>query len=160
MFASFFIKKGGKIPIFQEFILSFERKEEKKNFPLRGALFFVAGCILSHIIFDSQIAVAAIITLIVGDTIAALYGLSLGKVKSPTNSQKHLDAAFVAATANTFFLSFLLSFPLGIIFLASITAFFSESLIPFEKMEMGILGLIINDNILIPLIFGLFLFFV
>lgn len=160
MYASYLLKHNKKIPLLHNFIVSLERKKELKKAPLKGALLFLVGCILSYIIFDSQIAIAAILTLIVGDTVAAFYGTYFGKIKSPTDSQKHLDAAFAAIIINTVFLSLLLSFSFGVIFLASAITFLLESLIPFSKMEKGILGLFFNDNILIPLVFGLVLFFV
>lgn len=157
---SLFLKKGGRIPLFNDFVFSFEREKEIKKAPLKGALLFLSGCILSFIIFDKYIAIAAIMTLFLGDTIVALYGLSFGRIKSPTSSKKHIDATFVGVFLNTIFISFLLFFSFWQVFLASAIALFAESLIPFDKLEDGFFGIIFDDNIFVPLIFGLTLFFI
>lgn len=159
LFASYLLKNNKKIPLIHNFIVSFERKEELKKTPFKGALFFLAGCILSYIIFTKFIAIAAIITLFLGDTIVAVYGMSYGKIKSPINSKKHLDATLVAIAINTFFIFFLLPLPFWKVFLASFIALFAESLLPFDIAEKTSLKIVFNDNILVPLIFGLVLFF-
>ncbi len=158
--AAHLLKTGGKLPLIGGFVISFEREKELKKHPLRGALFFLAGCILSYFIFDQMVAVFAVLTLVIGDTVAALYGIVFGKIKSPTNSQKHIDAALAGILANTFFASIFLQFEFSHIFLASLVAILAESLIPFDRVEKGVLGFIFDDNLLIPLVAGLVLFFI
>lgn len=156
---SYLSKRGEKIPLISDFIFSFEREKEIKEAPLKGALLFLLGCILSYIIFEPQIAIAAIITLFLGDTIVALFGLSFGKFKSPTNQKKHIDATLVGVFVNTIIISFFISFSPWKVLFASTTSLFAESLIPFDKLENSALRIFFDDNILIPLIFGLVLFF-
>ncbi|MDD5551936.1 MAG: hypothetical protein PHI88_02150 [Candidatus Pacebacteria bacterium] len=156
---SYLSKKGEKISFISDFIFSFEREKEIKEAPLKGALLFLLGCILSYIIFEPQIAIAAIVTLFLGDTIVALFGLSFGKFKSPTNPKKHIDATLVGVFVNTIIISFLFSFSPCKILFASTISLFSESLIPFNKLENSFFKIVFDDNILIPLIFGLTLFF-
>jgi dolichol kinase len=159
MIGAYLLKKEERIPLIHNFIVSFERKEEIKKTPLKGALLFLTGCILSYIIFEPSIAVVAIITLIVGDTVTALYGIYFGRIKSPVNPKKHIDATLVGVFVNTIFISILLPFPFWQIFLASLIALLAEVLLPFEKIEKGVLGVIFDDNIFVPLIAGLVLFF-
>ena len=156
---SHFLKKGFKLPFLHDFVFSFGREKEIKKYPLKGALFFLLGGILSYIIFEPEVAVFAILTLIVGDTTAALYGIYFGKIKSPINPKKHIDATFVGVFANTFFALVILPFAFWQVFLASLIGLFSESIMPFDKVEGGIIGFFFDDNIFIPLIVGLSLFF-
>ncbi len=160
---AFLIKKEKKIPFLYNFIVSFERKKEIEKFPMKGALLFLFGCLLSYLIFAfwlgfKIIAIGGILTLSFGDSFVALYGTLLGKIKSPIDEQKHLDATILGVIFNTILLLFILRAPLAKVFLASFLALFCEIFVPFEKIEKKPLGFIFDDNIFIPLIFGIVLF--
>ena len=134
------------------FIFLFEREEEIRKFPLRGALTFFSGCILSYILFPKIIAISAIITLFVGDSAVALYGFYFGRIKNPLSPKKHLDATIFGIILNSIFLALFLPFWKG--FLASVPALILENFMPIPKIKKIFFRLILDDNILIPLIAG------
>ncbi len=70
--------KGTKIPIYN----SFFRPREKKK--LGTHIYFLIGVIIVLYSFDLDIAVAAILMLALGDTVAALVGLRFGKHQDST----------------------------------------------------------------------------
>ena len=138
-------------------LFSFEREEEIKKFPLQGAISFLFGCILSFLLFPKLIAISAIITLFVGDSVACFYGIYFGKIKIPWSLKKHLDAALVGAFTSAIFIFLLLNieketFPFWKGFLASTLALI------FESLKFGQKNISIDDNILIPLISGFILY--
>lgn len=151
-----FIFKKYQLPYISSFILAFERKEEIDHFPLRGALTFLFGSILSYIIFPKFIAISAIITLFLGDSIACLYGIYFGRIKAPWSPKKHLDSAMIGALCSAFLIA--LFFPLWKGFLAALTAIFFESIVDFGKLPNNLIRLIFDDNVFIPLISGGVLF--
>lgn len=158
-FLTFLIKKEIKIPIFYNFVLSFERKKEIEKFPLKGALLFLMGCLLSYLIFglyfaSKEVAIVAILTLAIGDSIVAIYGTSFGKLKFPISEKKHIDATILGIILNTIIIYFIFKIEFAAVFLASFVSLFLEYIVPFEKIERGIVGYIFDDNILIPLISG------
>ena len=150
-----FIFKKYQLPYISSFVLAFERKEEIDHFPLRGALTFLFGSILSYIIFPKFIAISAIITLFLGDSIACLYGIYFGRIKALV-SQEHLDSAMIGALCSAFLIA--LFFPLWKGFLAALTAIFFESIFDFGKLTNNLIRLIFDDNVFIPLISGGVLF--
>jgi len=159
------IKKKIRIPIFNDFIISFEREKEIKTIPMKGALFFLFGCLLSYLIFGwrlglKKIAIASILTLAIGDSFVALYGISFGKIKSPIDYQKHFDATIFGVFFNTILISSILHFPFLKVFLASFFALIGEIVIPFEKIENTKFGFVFDDNIFLPLAFGFLLFLI
>lgn len=156
----YFLEEGKKIPLINNLVVSLERSKEKRKWRLRGALLFLVACILSYIIFNRVIATAAILTLVIGDTATAIYGICFGKMKSPINSKKHVDATLFGIAINTILIYLLLPIPFWPLFFASVIALFAEGFLPFEKIEKGVLGTIFDDNILVPLIAGLVLFFI
>jgi dolichol kinase len=153
-----FVLKKYNIPWLSQFIFSFERAEEIRSFPLRGALAFLFGCILSYLLFPKLIAISAIITLFVGDSAACLYGMYLGKIKIPWSPKKHLDATILGVFFSTVFIG--LFFPFWKAFLATLAALLFESTISFEKLPNNFIRLFFDDNVFIPLIAGGILFFI
>ncbi len=151
-----FIFKKYHIPYLSSFIFSFERPEEIKNFPLRGALTFLLGSILSYVIFPKFIAISGIITLFLGDSIACLYGMYFGKIKIPWSPQKHLDSIIIGAFCSSLFIA--LFFPFWKGFLAALIAIFFEGIIDFGKLPNNLIRLVFDDNVFIPLISSSVLF--
>jgi len=145
-----FILKNYKIPFFSSFIFSFEREDEKKYLPLRGVITFILGCLLSYILFPEKlIVISAIITLFIGDSVTALYGTCLGKIKYPWSPQKHIDASLLGVILNSIFIS--MFFPFSKALLASVFTFFFESFdIKFDSIPF-------DDNIFLPLLTGFIL---
>jgi phytol kinase len=71
------IEKGNKIPFLNKLWKYLRRKKEKDK--LGGDVFFLLGAILVLAIFDTQIAMAAILMTTFGDLAAALIGSKFGK---------------------------------------------------------------------------------
>lgn len=151
-----FVLKKYHIPYLSSFIFSFEREEEIKHFPLRGALTFLFGCILSYLLFPKLIAISAIITLFLGDSVACLHGIYFGKIKIPWSPKKHLDSTIIGAFCSAFLIA--LFFPLWKGFLAALMAILFESTVDFGKLPNNLVRLIFDDNVFIPLISGGVLF--
>ncbi|NQV09213.1 hypothetical protein HQ529_05155, partial [Candidatus Woesearchaeota archaeon] len=63
-----------KIPVIHWFLERFERPEDMKVFPGKGALFAVFVILLSLLLFEKDIALAAIMILALGDSFGALIG--------------------------------------------------------------------------------------
>lgn len=148
-----FIFKNYKIPFVSSFILSFEREDEKKYFPLRGIITFILGCILAYLLFEEKsVILSAISTLFVGDSTVALYGLSLGKIKYPWSPRKHIDATLFGMILNSIFIS--IFFPFQKALLASIFTFF------FESFDIKFNSIPFDDNIYLPILAGFILTFI
>ncbi|MFH1290840.1 MAG: diacylglycerol/polyprenol kinase family protein [Nanoarchaeota archaeon] len=71
------IEVGKKIPILNK-IWSYVRRKKEKN-KLGGDIFFLIGAILVLAVFDTRIAIAAILMTTLGDLSAALIGKKFGK---------------------------------------------------------------------------------
>ena len=98
------VSKRWKLPIIQEFLETFERKEAMKTLPGKGALFFFLGCTVSLALFPKPIALAGIAILTFGDSVSHIVGSYFGAMCHPLNSKKLFEgsiagtfAAFVAA---------------------------------------------------------------
>jgi len=135
---------------FSNFILYFEREDEKIYLPLRGVITFILGCLLSYLLFaEKSIVVSTIFTLFIGDSTVALYGVFFGKLKYPWSPRKHVDASLVGIILNSIFIS--IFFPLPKALFASIFTFF------FESFDIRFNSIPFDDNIFLPLLTGLVL---
>jgi len=142
-----FVFKNYKIPFISSFILSFEREDEKTYLPLRGVITFILGCILAYLLFPEKLVViSAILTLFVGDSTVALYGVSFGKIKYPWAPKKHVDASLAGIILNSIFISIFFPFPKALF--ASIFTFF------FESFDIRFNSIPFDDNIFLPLLTG------
>lgn len=151
---SYILRKNYNLRL-SKIVSKFEREEEIKNFPIRGFLIFVAGSILSYILFSRYIAFLSIAILSFGDSILSLYGVYFGKVINPLNKEKHLDATFIGIILNSIFLLIFLPFLKSLI-ISFFSLFFSD-LIPVSKIKNNFFRFIFDDNIIIPLTAGIIL---
>ncbi len=79
-------------------------KEEEKRFPLKGLLFFIAGAGLTVLIFDKNIALAAITILTFGDSICSLSNRFGAKYKvNPFKKVKSLFGTLCGVIAGFLF---------------------------------------------------------
>lgn len=128
----------------------FERPDDRWNFPGRGCFFMVLGCLLAMLLFEKNIALAAILIMALGDSVTNLFGRYFGEIKLPYNSKKTVDGALVgvfAATMGAFFFV-----PLHVALVASFAAIFVETL----DLKLGVIEL--DDNVLVPLVAGASMF--
>jgi len=116
----------------------FEREKDHKYLAVTPLL-FTASCFLTWVIFPKNIALAAIISLAIGDSVNALIG-SMWKV----NGRKIVEIALAA-----FFATLLVTLP----YVTPIQAVFGSFVtMIFEFLEPKIGGKKINDNLFIPLV--------
>lgn len=158
LFATFFILSLGatfsyimtrhwKHPAFAIFFDLMDRADNKKHMiPGLSALYYHLSFLLLAAFFPTKAAVAGMIILAVGDTIALWYGVFLGKMPVPWNKKKDLDARFIAAVVCTLILLPVLPWWQG--FIASMIGMLVES---FDYKQGRIL---LDDNILVPLAAG------
>lgn len=122
------------------------RKEEVKSFTGGTHLFLAA--IISLLIFDKFIFIAAISFLIIGDTLAAWIGQRYGRIRFGRKSLEGSMAAFIGCLGVTFVVSLLApqNFPLIIGVMGAAVA----ALVEFAPIE-------VNDNVMIPILSGVFM---
>lgn len=145
-----FVGKNVKLPIMSWFIGFFEREQDKNKFPGRGIIFFGAGCILVLRLFTRDIALASIIILTFADSIAHLIGSNFGKITNPLNNKKKIEGSIAG---------FLVGSLVAMLFvspLLSIIGSFAAML--FEAVRFEVSGERIDDNLLVPLIAGTFMY--
>jgi len=110
---------------------------------------FLLGCFLSVLLFSKEIAMLAITVLIFGDAFAALIGMKFGKHKFKNGKSWEGTIGFIGVSylllAGCYFAVHLtLSFAAAALFVIPITA----------AAEIYSKQLKIDDNLLIPLVFG------
>ena len=141
---SFFIKKT-KPQLAYKLLGFIERKDALEKFPGKGLIAYLIGSLLALVLFEKDIAMAAIIILALGDSFSRLIG-PFGKIKHPFNDKKFLEgviAGMVAAALG----AMLLVKPLE----AIAASFFAMLL---EGVNLRLFKFKIDDNITIPLIAG------
>ena len=140
------ISRKYKIPIVSWFLQKFERPEQMKRFPGKGAISYFIGVLLAVKLFSPQIALAAIAILAVGDPVSHIIGQTLGKIKNPVSERKMIEGNIAGALLGGLAASFFV-FPLY----AFAGAFFALFL---ESIEIRMNDAIVDDNIVIPLAAG------
>ena len=140
-----FLSVHYKLPIIHRSLCLFERKCNK-NLPGKGVLFFFAGALLSIQLFDTQIAIAAIIILTFADPASHFIGRNFGKITSSLNRKKKVEGTIAGILLGTFFASFFV--PLWLAFIGSLFGMIAE-LAGMRMAEQEI-----DDNIIIPLVAG------
>jgi len=65
----------------------------KNEFPMRGAITFLAGILFVVMLFPENMASAAIVVLAIGDSIATVIGVHFGKHKLLINKKKSLEGS-------------------------------------------------------------------
>jgi dolichol kinase len=143
------LSRAVHIPVVTWFLHNFEREDDLKTFPGKGALFFFAGSVIALYLYGVQIASACILILAVGDSVNILIGKPFGKIPNPLHSKKMIEGSIAGFIASFIVASFFV--PLMPAIIASAVAMLIES-IDFGRLQ-------INDNILIPVFAGMVLYF-
>lgn len=136
-----------KIPVIYNLLNYFERNRHIRTFPGQGPIFYVLGSFLALVLFEKDIALAAIVILALGDSVSHIAGRFYGKIPHPLNSRKFLEGSifgvFFAALGAWIFV------PLVHALIGSIIGMTAEGLdIKFGRTQ-------IDDNLLMPLAAGL-----
>lgn len=130
--------------LWDKFILLLEREENLSGIPLKGLISFLAGLTVTIAVFDFVPALAGIVVLSVTDSIGTLYGKYMGRVKVKWNEEKHLEGPVVGG-----FLSAILCYSF-LPLMPALMASYSGALI--DTLKIRILGVSIDDNLLIPIV--------
>lgn len=142
--ASIYSRKK-RIPVISAFLDEFERARSKK-FPGKGSFYFVAGCLFSLLLFEKQIALAAIMVLTFGDSFTNIFG-PLGRIKTWLHAEKRLEGTIMGILAGT----------LGAMwFVTPVQAFFATFIAMVGEM-IDFRYLQINDNVFVPIVAGIFM---
>lgn len=136
-----------KLPVIYWFLKNFEREKDLKENPGKGPLTYVGGALLTLILFQENIALAAIMVLAVGDSISHMIGKHFGKRKYSVSSPKHLEGTAAGIFAASITAS-LFVIP-KVAFLGSAAAMIVESI----ELKLG--KTLIDDNLVVPLVAGL-----
>jgi dolichol kinase len=133
-----------KIPFIHFMLKKFEKPQYLKKFPGKGALFFVAGCLLVLRIFPKSMAFAAIAILTFADPLASLSGIVFGKRshRKPFNTLKKIEGTIVGIVTGFFVASFFVPYSEAAV--ASVLSMLAEAL----TLKLG--GDDVDDNIIVP----------
>jgi len=144
------LSKAVSVPVISWFLENFDRPEDIKRFPGKGALFFFLGSAATLYLFGIQIASASILILAIGDSLNILVGKPFGRVTNPLNSRKMIEGSFAGFVGGFIAASFFVPWMPAMI--AAAVAMIVE-MIDFKEMQ-------VNDNILVPLFSGLVLYLI
>jgi dolichol kinase len=133
-----------KIPFIHYMLKKFEKPQYIRKFPGKGALFFLAGCLLVLKIFPKTMAFAAIAILTFADPLASISGLIFGTKshKKPFNTLKKIEGTLVGVVVGFFVALMFVSFTEALA--ASIGAMLAEAL----TIRLG--GDDVDDNLVVP----------
>ncbi len=144
-----FVSQKKKMPFISQMLHLFDRPRDK-NFPGKGAFYFLLGICLTFLFFQGEnihIAYAAILILSVGDSLNHLFGTKMSPyLRLPWNKRKHVPGLLFGIACGTIAAQFFV--PLSSAIIATSLALIFES-IPFQFGKFYI-----DDNILVPLIAG------
>lgn len=145
-----------KLPFVSWFLEKFERPN---NFPGKGALTFLVGVIFAVALFEKPIALAAIMILTIGDSISHIVGRFYGNLKNPLNNLRYIEGTLIGALLASFGAMLFVS-PMKA-FIASFIAMLFEAvdlrLIINSWAKKWLFDVILDDNVIIPLVAGVFL---
>lgn len=145
------ISKRIKLPFFSYFLDRWER-EENKNFPGKGMIWFFIGVLLVIKLFTLDIALAAIMILTLGDSVSHLFGERFGQLNNIFNGNgKKLFEGTLAGTFAGFLGALLFVSPLE-----AIVASFAAMAVEVVKIDLN--ENTVDDNLVVPLVAGTVIF--
>ena len=142
-----------RLPIIGWFLEQLERYHHMKNFPGRGAVFYLIGIFLALRLFSKDIAIASIMILAIGDAVSPIIGGTYGKILHPFSSKKFIEGTIAGAFAA--FIGALILKHIGMIQINSLHAFAASFVAMFvEGIELKFGMDLVDDNMIIPLVAG------
>jgi len=141
------ISMNFKVPIISFFLEKMGREKKLEQFPGKGFIFFIAGCLLTIKLFPQNIALASIVVLTFGDSISTLAGFLGLKYKTrPFSRYKSIYGTIIGATVS-FLIALIFIEPLYAL-VAAVFGMFVEALsIKLGETEA-------DDNLIVPLAAG------
>ncbi|MBD3354533.1 hypothetical protein GF361_00950 [Candidatus Woesearchaeota archaeon] len=146
-----FIYKKIRIPFLHKILVLMDRPRDIKTFPGKGAILYGIGALLVLLFFEKDIAMASIMILALGDSIAPLIG-QYGQIRHPLDKKKFLEGSLAGAVAG--FLGAWLFVAWYQALIAAAAAMISEGI----TLKIGSNQL--DDNIIMPLVAGVILWLV
>jgi dolichol kinase len=142
------INKKHSLPIVTFFVKSFGKPNED-NLPGKGFLLFLIGFILTRQLFSKEVALASLIVLTYGDSLSHIFAISFPLFKiSGVVKYKTILGVFLASLFCSILISSFLEFYFLVSFICSFVSLF------IEVFQFKIEDVILDDNILIPLVCG------
>ena len=77
---------------FKWFLEHLDREKDINRFPGRGSITFLIGIILALLLFEKDIALAAILIMVIGDAVSPLVGMHFAKTKHILNKRKFVSS--------------------------------------------------------------------
>lgn len=137
--------KKFKVPFVTWFFKKFDRPKDFKRLPGKGSIYYTLGITITLFLFPKDIAIASVLILAIGDSMAAVIG-QYGDIQNPFDKKKFIEGSIgggiLAALAAALFVS-----PLEA-GLGALAAMIAEGV----DLRMGINQL--DDNIIMPLVAG------
>lgn len=131
-----------KLPFFSYMLEHFDREH---RIPGYGSITFFIGVIFSIILFQPNIAMAAILILALGDSFSTLAGKLFGRLKNPFNRLKTVEGSMIGLC---------FAFLGAIIFVSPFLAIVGSAVgMLVEVVDVKYLK--IDDNIIMPLVAGI-----
>ena len=144
---SSWICKHRTMPFLSPMLVLFERPQEIKRFPGKGAITFVAGCGLAVLLFSKRAALTSIIVLSLADAASLIVGKFFGRLTHPLNPNKHVEGLLAG---------FVFGVPAALVFLPTMRAFIVAAFAAvIETMNIHVGRFRIDDNLSVPLATGL-----
>jgi len=137
------ISRRYRIPVIYWFLQQFDREEDIKKFPAKGAFFYITGVTIVVFLFPQDIALASIAILAIADPVSRFIGVHFGKVKHPLDSAKFIEGAIAGIITG---------FLAAVIFVRPAEAFFAALFAMIaEGIEIKYGMHRVDDNIVIPI---------
>lgn len=134
------------VPVIEWFLERLDRKEDRKDFPARGAITLLVGVFLAMVLFPKDAGIASIMVLAFGDSVSAILG-PFGTIPHPWNKIKLVEGMLAGTIAG--FIGAAIFIPYWEAFWASFIAMALEILdLEFYKTR-------IDDNLMIPVVAGI-----
>ena len=140
------IMKKVKIPLLRWVFEKIDRPKDYKKLPGKGLIFFMLGVFIVLAFFDKDVAIAGVLILAVGDSIAAIIG-QYGEIPNPFDKKKYIEGSIGGAIVAGLAAALIVS-PVEAA-LASAAAMIAEG----AGLRAGRNQ--IDDNIIMPIIAGL-----
>ncbi|HLD18747.1 MAG TPA: SEC59/DGK1/VTE5 family protein [Candidatus Nanoarchaeia archaeon] len=141
------IEKDKRLPVLSKLLDLFEREDARKRMPGEGLIFYLAGALVSVILFPKDVAMASITVLAIGDAVSHLAGIGIGKIKHPFNDRKFLEGWLAGVVAA--FIACLFFIGIEEAFVGTIAGML------IEVFDIVVMNRRVNDNFLIPPFAGL-----
>ena len=139
------VVKRARVPMASWFFEKFDRPKDFRRLPGKGSVFYLLGVILVLLLFPKDIAMASIIIMTLGDSIAPIIG-QYGGIENPFNKKKYIEGSIGGGLIA--FLGAMLFVSAWEAALASFAAMIAEGI----TLKKGINPL--DDNIIMPLVAG------